>query len=326
VPIDVGHALTYFSFQRGYLMRHVLSLLDLSSEEIFRILELSNELKSRLKQGERPSLLQNRVAGLIFEKPSLRTRVSFETLMAQTGGSSMFLGSDVGWGSREPLCDFVPILTSYLDLLVIRAKSHEQVEESMKLSRCPVINGLTDLSHPCQALADLMTVSELEGGFEQARIAYIGDGNNVAESLAVICSRLGVPFVIGAPPQYQFSLNFVERLNREAGKDLIWQTDDPYVAVQDASIVYTDVWTSMGQEAETQQRLIDLADYQVNQALMNRARRNAKFLHCLPARRGEEVTSEVIDGPASAIIQQANNRLHAQKGLVVWLLKEANQA
>lgn len=305
-------------------MRHVLSLLDLTSEEIRRVLELSGDLKAKLNLGERPSLLKNRVAGLIFEKPSLRTRVSFETLMAQTGGSSLFLGSEVGWGSREPLCDFVPILTSYLDLLVIRAKSHQMVEESMKLSRCPVINGLTDLSHPCQALADLMTVSELEGGLEKAKVAYIGDGNNVAESLAVICCRLGVPFSMGAPPKYQFSKDFILRLNREAGSDLIQQTDDPGDAVKDASVVYTDVWTSMGQEAETKQRLVDLADYQVNQALMDRARKNAKFLHCLPARRGEEVTSDVIDGSASAIIQQANNRLHAQKGLVVWLLNEAN--
>lgn len=305
-------------------MRHVLSLLDLTSEEIRRVLELSGELKAKLERGERPSLLQNRVAGLIFEKPSLRTRLSFETLMAQTGGSSLFLGSDVGWGSREPMCDFVPILTSYLDLLVIRAKSHQLVEEAMGFSRCPVINGLTDLSHPCQALADLMTVSELEGGLKNAKVAYIGDGNNVAESLAVICCRLGVPFSIGAPPKYQFSADFIQKLNREAGANLIEQTSDPAKAVKDASIVYTDVWTSMGQEAETKQRLVDLADYQVNQALMKQARRNAKFLHCLPARRGEEVTSEVIDGPASAIIQQANNRLHAQKGLVIWLLQEAN--
>jgi ornithine carbamoyltransferase len=169
-----------------------------------------------------------------------------------------------------------------------------------------------------------MTVSELEGGLGSTKLAYIGDGNNVAESLAVICSRLNVPFCIGAPAKYQLSAEFVQRLNAEAGKQVITQTTDPYAAVVDASIVYTDVWTSMGQEAESQQRLVDLADYQVDQALMQRARPSARFLHCLPARRGEEVATEVIDGPASAIVQQANNRLHAQKGLVVWLLKEAN--
>jgi ornithine carbamoyltransferase len=304
-------------------MRHVLSLLDLSPDEIRAVLEKSRELKERFLRGDRPSLLQNRVAGLIFEKPSLRTRVSFETLMAQMGGSSLFLGSDVGWGTREPLCDFVPILTSYLDLLVIRAKSHAMVEEASQFSLCPIINGLTDVSHPCQALADIMTVIELEGGLENTKIAYLGDGNNVAESLAVICSRLSVPLTIGAPIKYQFSETFVNQLNQVAGKDLIRQTADPREALEDASIVYTDVWTSMGQEAEMQQRLADLAKYQVNGELMKAARGGAKFLHCLPARRGEEVTSEVIDGPASAIVQQANNRLHAQKGLVVWLLTEA---
>ncbi len=304
-------------------MRHVLTLMDLTAAEIRRVLAIASELKSALANGHRPPILQHRVAGLLFEKPSLRTRVSFETLMAQTGGTSLFLGSDVGWGTREPMCDFMPILTSYVDVLVIRAKSHEQVIQSTAFSRCPIINGLTDVAHPCQALADLMTVHELEGGLEHARIAYLGDGNNVAYSLAVICSRLGVPLTIGAPQKYQFESEFINQLNTVAGTELIRQTNDPLAAVNDASVIYTDVWTSMGQEAESQQRLIDLADFQVNSKLMAGARPRAKFLHCLPARRGEEVTSEIIDSPASAIIQQANNRLHAQKGLVVWLLTEA---
>ena len=304
-------------------MRHVLTLMDLTAEEIRRVLAIASELKSELANGHRPPILQHRVAGLLFEKPSLRTRVSFETLMAQTGGTSLFLGSDVGWGTREPMCDFMPILTSYVDVLVIRAKSHEQVIQSTALSRCPIINGLTDVAHPCQALADLMTVCELEGGLENARIAYLGDGNNVAYSLAVICSRLGVPLTIGAPRKYQFDSEFINQLNTVSGTELIRQTNDPVDAVNDASVIYTDVWTSMGQETESQQRLIDLADFQVNSKLMAGARPQAKFLHCLPARRGEEVTSEIIDSPASAIIQQANNRLHAQKGLVVWLLTEA---
>jgi ornithine carbamoyltransferase len=304
-------------------MRHVLSLLDLSTDEIRRVLEIAIDLKSRLNSGERPPSLERRVAGLLFEKPSLRTRVSFETLMAQTGGSSLFLGSDVGWGTREPICDFIPILSSYLDVLVIRAKSHAQVQLATEYSRCPIINGLTDVSHPCQALADIMTVMELENGLDNARLAYMGDGNNVAYSLAVICSRLGVPLTIGAPQSYQFEPSFIDGLNQSAGKELIRQTEDPLEAVADASMVYTDVWTSMGQEAESQQRLKDLAEFQVNEKLMSVARSGAKFLHCLPARRGEEVTVGVIDSPASAIVQQANNRLHAQKGLVVWLLNEA---
>jgi ornithine carbamoyltransferase len=305
-------------------MRHVLSLLDLSPDETLRVLSLAIELKSRLEKGKRPAVLKRHVMGLLFEKPSLRTRVSFETLMAQLGGSSLFLGEDVGWGKREPLRDFMPILTSYVDVLVIRAKSHEKVQQAVEFSRCPIINGLTDLSHPCQALADIMTVMEMEGGLDDARLAYVGDGNNVAYSLAVICSRLGVPLTIGAPAKYQFPATLIDDLNQQAGQDLISQTDNPTAAVADASVVYTDVWTSMGQEAETKRRLADLAAFQVNETLMSAARKGAKALHCLPARRGEEITSGVIDSESSAVIQQANNRLHAQKALVVWLLTEAN--
>ena len=301
-------------------MRHVLSLFDLSAEEIREVLRLSAELKAGLETGKRPSILANHTVGLLFEKPSLRTRVSFETLTTQLGGNSLFLGSDVGWGSREPLCDFIPILTCYLDVLVIRAKSHKLVQESLPYSQCPIINGLTDVSHPCQALADILTVQELhEGDLSEAKIAYLGDGNNVSYSLAIICSRLGIPLAIGAPKAYQFEQDFIDGLNADAGSELIVQTDDPREAADNAAFLYTDVWTSMGQEAESQKRLKDLADYQINSSLMAVANADAKFLHCLPARRGEEVTVDVIDGPASAIIQQANNRLHAQKGLVVFL-------
>ena len=306
-------------------MRHVLSLLDLSSDEILRVLELARKLKSRLQRGKRPPLLKRHVLGLLFEKPSLRTRVSFETLIVQLGGSSLFLGEDVGWGKREPLQDFMPILTSYLDVLVIRSNSHEKVQQAVEFSQCPIINGLTDVSHPCQALADIMTVMELSNGLADARLAYVGDGNNVAYSLAVICSRLRIPLTIGAPEKYQLDSTFVDDLNRQAATDLICQTEDPTSAVNNASVVYTDVWTSMGQEAESKQRLVDLATFQVNAALMSAARKGARFLHCLPARRGEEVTAEIIDSESSAVIQQANNRLHAQKALVVWLLTEANQ-
>ena len=305
-------------------MRHVLSLFDLSVEEIRRVLELSSDLKSKLKSGDRPALLERNVLGLLFEKPSLRTRVSFETLISQVGGSSLFLGSDVGWGSREPVQDFIPILTSYLDVLVIRAKSHAAVEEAAEHSRCPVINGLTDISHPCQALADIMTVNEVCGGLENKKVAFIGDGNNVAYSLAIVCSRLGVHCSIGAPQEYQFDPAFVQRLNDEAGTELVTQTDDASAAVEGANAIYTDVWTSMGQESENEKRMKDFANYQVNAQLMAAAADNAKFLHCLPARRGEEVTTEVIESPNSAVIQQAENRLHAQKGLLVWLMKEAS--
>ncbi len=304
-------------------MRHVLSLFDLSTDEIRRVLEIAVDLKKKLDLGQRPGLLEHQVMGLLFEKPSLRTRVSFETLMQQLGGSSLFLGDDVGWGKREPLCDFMPILTSYVDVLVIRAKSHQKVVDATKFSQCPVINGLTDLSHPCQALADMLTVQELAGGLVDVSIAYLGDANNVTYSLAVICSKLKVQLRIGSPKMYQFEQSFLDELNDAAGSELITQTTDPRSAAEGAHFVYTDVWTSMGQEAESKQRLNDLADYQVNREIMALAREDAKFLHCLPARRGEEVSADVIDSPASVVVQQANNRLHAQKGLVVWLLTEA---
>lgn len=305
-------------------MRHVLSLFDLTTDEIQRVLQLSKQLKQGVEDGQRPAMLAGHTVGLLFEKPSLRTRVSFECLTSQLGGNSLFLGQDVGWGKREPVQDFIPILTSYLDVLVIRAKSHAAVAEACEFSRCPIINGLTDVSHPCQALADMLTIEEHTKDLAQSKVAFLGDGNNVAYSLAIICSRLGVKFSLGAPKKYQFDPAFVKDLNDAAGKELVTQTDDAADSVKEAEFVYTDVWTSMGQEAESKQRLADLADYQVNQALLQQAREDAKFLHCLPARRGEEVTTEVIESGRSLIIQEAANRLHAQKGLVVWLLEEAN--
>ncbi len=304
-------------------MRHVLSLFDLSTDEIRRVLEIAADLKTKLRSGDRPSLLQNFVMGMLFEKPSLRTRVSFETLMRQLGGSSLFLGPDVGWGQREPMRDFMPILTSYNDVLVIRSNSHAKVEEATKFSQCPIINGLTDVCHPCQALADIQTMTELAGGLDGVSLAYLGDGNNVAYSLAIICSKLGVPFRIGAPTKYQFEQSFLDGLNESAGTELVTQTSDALAAAEGVDFIYTDVWTSMGQEAESKQRHEDFKAFQVNHRIMDVAKSGAKFLHCLPARRGEEVAEEVIDSDASAIVQQANNRLHAQKGLVVWLLTEA---
>ena len=301
-------------------MRHVLSLLDMTTEEILEVLDLARLYKQRLHDGDRPALLSGLTMGMLFQKPSLRTRVSFESLVSQLGGSSLFLGEDVGWGQREPNRDFMPILSSYIDLLVIRAKRHQDVEEAAKLSRCPVINGLTDRAHPCQALADILTVSELCDDLNRQKIAYLGDANNVAHSLAVICSRLGVRLSIGAPCEHQFDPTFVEELN-SSSQVKITQTDDPLAAVQGADFVYTDVWASMGQEAEREQRRRAFAPFQVNRRLMERAAKGARLLHCLPARREEEVTSDVIDSPASAVIPQAENRLHAQKGLVLWLLK-----
>lgn len=301
-------------------MRHCLSIPDFTTEELRQILAIGFRLKEELRAGKREPLFRGLVLGLLFQKPSLRTRVSFESLISQHGGASLYLGNDVGWPDREPACDFFPILTSYLDLLVIRGKSHADVVQAAGFSRCPVINGLTDHSHPCQALADLMTVEELAGGLSGVRLAYVGDANNVSRSLAELCSRLGVHLTIGAPAGYQFDQAFLDQLNLEAGQKLIAQLPDPREAVRQADFVYTDVWTSMGQEAESAARRKAFAGFEVTTQLMECARPGARFLHCLPARRGEEVSSAVIDGPGSAVIQQAENRLHAQKGLVAWLL------
>ncbi len=304
-------------------MRHLITWSDYQVADIRRILDVAADLKKLCLQGIRPPVLERRVIGLLFEKPSLRTRVSFESLAYQTGGASLFLGDDVGWGSREPARDFFPILTSYIDCLVIRAKRHQDVVNASHLSRCPVINGLTDLAHPCQALADLMTIEEIAGTLENVKIAYFGDANNVAFSLAQLACKLGVRFSIAAPRAYQFAAATCHQIReRSSQSDLFEQTEDPAVAADNANFLYTDVWTSMGQEVERERRMKDLAAYQVNERLFAFANDNARFLHCLPARRGEEVAQSVIDGERSATLQQAENRLHAQKGLVVWMLTE----
>ncbi len=305
-------------------MRHVLTLFELTAAEIQRVFEVTEELKTQWKQGQRQPLLAGRVMGLLFEKPSLRTRVSFETGMAQLGGSSLFLGEDVGWGTREALSDFSRVLSQYVDVLVCRAKAHRTVESLAEHATCPVINGLTDQAHPCQALADLYTMREIHGELAGQKLAYIGDANNVASSLLLGCARLGVQFAIASPPGYDFDPQFVAQVKREHPQMEFLETRDPIAAVRDASAVYTDVWVSMGQEAQRDERIQAFADYQVNHDLMQQAAPNACFLHCLPARRGEEVTDQVLDGPQSAVVQQAGNRMHAQKGLLAWLLGAAS--
>lgn len=305
-------------------MRHVLTLFELTAAEIQRVFEVTEELKTQWKQGQRQPLLAGRVMGLLFEKPSLRTRVSFETGMAQLGGSSLFLGEDVGWGTREALSDFSRVLSQYVDVLVCRAKAHRTVESLAEHATCPVINGLTDLAHPCQALADLYTMREIHGELAGQKLAYIGDANNVASSLLLGCARLGVQFAIASPPGYDFDPQFVAQVKQEHPQMEFLETRDPIEAVRDASAVYTDVWVSMGQEAQRDERVQAFADYQVNHDLMQQAAPNACFLHCLPARRGEEVTDQVLDGPQSAVVQQAGNRMHAQKGLLAWLLGAAS--
>lgn len=303
-------------------MRHFLTLNDLTTDEIQEVLELAAELKNELRQGVRKPLLQGKVLGLLFSKPSLRTRVSFEAGMSQLGGSSLFLGQDVGWRTREPIADFARVISRYLDAIVCRTHEHNDVEQLAQYSSCPIINGLTDTAHPCQALADIMTIREEGTTARPTKLTFIGDGNNVSRSLAICCARLGIHFSIAAPNGYHLEDSLLDRLRRENPSVELVQTTDMAVACKDATAIYTDVWSSMGFESESAQREKDFADYQVNAKLMSLAPSDTIFLHCLPAYRGLEVSAEVIDGPQSRIVEQAENRLHAQKGLLVWLLRQ----
>jgi ornithine carbamoyltransferase len=301
-------------------MRHLFTLHDLTAGEIERIFSITEDLKTKLDQGIREPILPGRVMALLFEKPSLRTRVSFESGMIHLGGGSLFLGEDVGWGSRESLSDFGRVLSELVDVIVVRAKTHQKVVDLASHCSCPVINGLTDFAHPCQALADLYTVRERFGSLKGRKIAYVGDANNVARSLVEGCGKLGMKVAVAAPKGYQFNDEDVRRLKQEVPQLDLTLTDDPKAAVRDVVAIYTDVWTSMSQEDEREARKKAFANYQVNAALMKLAPKEAIFMHCLPANRGEEVTDEVIDSPQSVIVQQAGNRMHAQKGVLAWLL------
>jgi ornithine carbamoyltransferase len=301
-------------------MKHILTLFELTTADIERIFAVSRDLKAKLAHGVREQLLPGRVMAMIFEKQSLRTRVSFETGMGHLGGTSLFLGQDVGFGKRESAADFSQVLSQYVDVIVCRTNAHAKIEDLAKYATVPVINGLTDSAHPCQALTDLFTLEEIHGKLAGKRLAYVGDANNVAKSLAVCCAKLGVEFAIAAPPKYQFDDAFLAQLKREVPQAKLVQVTRPADAVKGAAGVYTDVWVSMGQEAEEIERKKELANFQVNAALMKLAPASARFLHCLPARRGEEVTDEVIDGEQSSVIPQAANRMHVQKGLLAWLL------
>ncbi|RLS77870.1 MAG: ornithine carbamoyltransferase [Planctomycetota bacterium] len=304
-------------------MRHLIVPEDMSAAEVEAVFAISRDLEQKFVAGRRDALLPGRVLALVFEKPSLRTRVSFEAAMTHLGGSSLFLGADSGFASsRESVADFGRVLSEYVDVIVCRSKSHDTIVQLADVAEVPVINGLSDYSHPCQALADLYTLRQHVGRVTGLTMAFVGDGNNVARSLAVLCGLLGMRFVLAAPQAYQFDAAFRAHLAKILPQADIAETTDPVAAVTGAAAVYTDVWASMGQEGERQQRLQAFAPYQVNSALMAHCP-DAVFMHCLPARRGEEVTDEVIDGPASVVLAQAANRMHVQKGLIAWLLGHA---
>jgi ornithine carbamoyltransferase len=303
-------------------MRHFLDSFDLSPEELNHLLETTAELKAAHAAGAATPALLGRVLGLVFEKPSLRTRVSFQAAIAQLGGASVFMsGNEAGLGVRESVPDFARVMSQYVDAVVLRTYSHATVEEFAAHSSCPVINGLSDYYHPCQALADLFTVWEVFGDLKGRTVVFVGDGNNVARSLAVCCGKLGVRFILASPPGYGFDELFVNLCNQQLPHAQVFQNGKPEHAVPQADIIYTDVWTSMGQETEREQRLRSFAGFQVNETLVALAPPHARVMHCLPAHRGEEVTSGVLDSERSVVLRQAGNRLHAQKALLQWLLK-----
>ena len=303
-------------------LRHLLRLSDLEVEELKSILHVATLVKEKYKNGVREKLLDGKVLGMIFEKMSLRTRVSFEAGINHLGGSAMLLEErHIGLGTRESVKDVARVLSSMVDCVVFRAKHHEVVEEFAKWSSVPVINALTDKSHPCQALADMLTIHEEFGTFDNVKVTWVGDSNNVAASLVEAAAMLGVHIVLSSPEGYQFSKEQIEEMTklRQPGFALEF-VENPVDAVRGARVVYTDVWVSMGEEAEEKERLEKFAPYQVNAELMKRAKKDCIFMHCLPARRGLEVTDEVIDSPQSRIVEEAENRMHAQKGLLLWLL------
>jgi len=300
-------------------MKNLLSILDIKNE-VSEILEIAKDFKEG-KIKNKP--LDGKSLAMIFQKSSTRTRVSFEVGMYELGGKSLFLSaSELQMGRGEPIADTAKVLSRYVHGIMIRAINHQDVAEFAKEATVPVISGLTDLEHPCQALADMQTVKERKGDFN-GKFVYVGDGNNVCNSLLLICACLGMDISIATPYGYEPNKEIVREgieIAKKTGSNII-VTEDVKLAVKDADVVYTDVWVSMGDEDQEEKRRSDLLKYQVNKELMKLASDDAIFMHCLPAIRGEEVTSEVMDGPQSVIIDQAENRLHAQKAVLYYLLK-----
>jgi ornithine carbamoyltransferase len=293
---------------------------DWSRNELLGVLGLADELKRLQLAGEEHHLLPGRTLGMIFEKPSTRTRVSFEVGIYQLGGTALYLSAaDLQLGRGETIKDTAVVLSRYLDGIMIRTFAQSDVEELAENATIPVINGLTDSSHPCQALADVMTIRERFGRLEGLKVVYLGDGNNVCASLMVASAKLGMDFVAATPPGYRPNDEVVE-VARAAGGS-VELVDDPAGAVEGADVLYTDVWTSMGQEDERNKRLQDLAGFGIDGELVARAGPDAIVLHCLPAHYGEEITEDVLYGPQSAVWDEAENRLHAQKALMALVIR-----
>lgn len=300
-------------------MKHLLKMLDLSKEEILDILNLADQLKYENKNGIEHHILKGKTLGMIFQKSSTRTRVSFETGMYQLGGQALFLSNrDLQIGRGEPVQDTARVLSRYLDGIMIRTFEQKEVEDLAKYGSIPVINGLTDFCHPCQVLADLMTIREFKGRFEGLKMCYIGDGNNMANSLIVGGLKVGMEVSIACPKDYQPAAEVLEFAKGYGDK--FSMTDVPLEAAKDADVLFTDVWTSMGEEAETEKRKIAFKGYQINDDIMAVAKADAMVQHCLPAHREEEITEKVFEAHTNEIFEEAENRLHAQKAVMVKVM------
>ncbi|HCR74280.1 MAG TPA: ornithine carbamoyltransferase [Ruminococcus sp.] len=301
-------------------MKHLLKMLDLSNEEIIDILNLADQLKYELKHGIPHNHLKGKSLGMIFQKASTRTRVSFETGMNQLGGYPLFLSaSDLQIGRGEPVEDTARVLSRYLDGIMIRTFEQKEVEDLANFGNIPIINGLTDFSHPCQVLADLMTIREFKGSFSGLKMCYIGDGNNMANSLIVGGLKVGMSVAVACPANYKPAkevLDFAEKY------DCFTLTESPLEAAKDADVLLTDVWASMGQESEAEKRRIAFKGYQINDDIMAVAKPDAMVMHCLPAHREEEITAKVFEEHANEIFEEAENRLHAQKAVMVKLMAD----
>ncbi|ABE51990.1 ornithine carbamoyltransferase [Methanococcoides burtonii] len=300
-------------------MKHLISMTDLTQEEIIEILDMAEDLKEKRLRGKMTDLLKNKSLAMIFEKSSTRTRVSFEVAMSDLGGHSIYLNSrDIQIGRGETVSDTAQVLSRYVAGITARVNSHRTVEDLAKHSNVPVINALSDLEHPCQILADFLTIREYKNRLNGLKFAWIGDGNNVCNSLILGCALVGMQIAVACPEGYMPNPEIVAK-GRELGGDILITTD-PEEAAADADVLYADVWVSMGDEEEREKRLSDLENYQINSNLVELAKPDVIFMHCLPAHRGEEVSAEVMDGPHSVVFDQAENRLHAQKALLMKLM------
>jgi ornithine carbamoyltransferase len=310
-------------------MRHFLHIADYSAQDLQHLLDLALALKKEWKRGGNKPVLKGRVLGMVFQKPSLRTRVSFDMAMRHLGGDALYLSpAEIGLGGRESIADVARVLSGYVQAIMARTFDHQHVLGLAQWASVPVINGLSDYNHPCQALGDAVTLLEHKGKLKGLHVAFVGDGNNVATSLLHLCARLGAHFSLASPEGFDLAQPAVElghKLAAETGAR-ITLLRDPHEAVSGADVIYTDTWTSMGQEAETEKRKAVFPPFQVNASLLSEARPDAVVMHCLPAHRGQEITDEVMDGPQSVIFQQAENRLHAQKAILAHLLVDAGRA